>query len=219
MMKKLLYLPVLMMFVFCNQPAPSIKEQKEKKIKDSLEIAAIAKSINDKSKKDHDLTYYDLQNVESEIKDVNTYFENAGYFASLDGVKLGVDELQRLQSRIAVGIRVGDSTTVYAEKVDKKLASARQKVLPKLRSNYIKFLNKELWVDNYKVKGSGTTIKFYHFSFVDNKNKQDFIDACYSLLQQLNFKRAEFDYTDNGYGEGTYYTIDSGKDSDPIEYD
>jgi hypothetical protein len=218
-MKKLFYLPVLMMFVFCNQPSPSIKEQKEKKIKDSLEIADIAKSINDKSKKSDDLTYYDLQNVESELTDVNAYFESAGFFSSLDGTKLGVDELQKLQERIAVGIRKGDSTAVYANKLDKKLISARQKVLPKLRSNYIKYLNKELWVDNYKVKGSGTTIKFYHFSFVDNKNKQEFIDACYSLLQQLNFKRAEFNYSDNGYGEGTYYNIKSGNDSDPIEYD
>ena len=108
-----------------------------------------------------------------------------------------VNHLMRTDNEIKEGI---EKSKVLAKKV---LANTSQKY----RRAYGKALSNELWTEDYKIRVSGKTITFIHYSYAANRNIAADYQKYHADLKSLGFKRANFKWIDANT-EYTYYTID-----------
>ena len=93
--------------------------------------------------------------------------------------------------------------------LESKLSSTQKKLFPTLRKQYCSILNNKLWINDYEVKCSWTTITVIHHSFALNKNISDFHSLYRSTFENLRFKRVNYKWVDSSYAEYTYYTMET----------
>lgn len=105
-----------------------------------------------------------------------------------------------------------------AIKFEKVAKRVQKKEFPKMRKAYQKFLSKELWEFNIKIKVTGSKYTSLHFTgayFYDNAMKKQYQTDLRQMFQYLRFKKIF--YMGSDYDEdGIYYTMETPKDTDLV---
>ena len=108
-----------------------------------------------------------------------------------------------------------------AKRLRPKVIRLQLKEFPKLRDEYAKVVNRNMWENDIDVYANGTGNRYINFSggiFATNKNKKDFQEQLYEVLTMFRFNQARYRW----YKEAdkyTYWTMYKGKDSDLITFD
>jgi len=103
--------------------------------------------------------------------------------------------------------------------LQKEASQIQMYEFPLLRKAYAEMANKEMWINNMKIRAYGTsykTIDFIAADFADNKNISDAHQSSIGVLEMLRFNRANYKWIDNSYAEYTYFDLNSSKDSEVI---
>lgn len=104
------------------------------------------------------------------------------------------------------------------QKMKSRLIACQKRVIPKLRSNYAKALDKFLWENDIDVEYKGNaTIELVGGIFATNKNISDTQTALSDQLYNLRFRRSQYKWYDRAT-EYTYYTIKSPGDSEIAKF-
>lgn len=186
-----------------------VEKQKEIQAEELREYQEIQKNraIADKNKA--------IANIQSELDNIRS-FTGGKHYESIEGLNL---EIAVFASWLDI-INNGKNSEYkevqdLAKQLEQGLISLQIREFPKMRKAYGEIAGKELWRHDVEVKVFGTangTIEFvgYHFSL--NANIEDTHKELKDMLTQLRFDRANYKFSE--YGEYTYYTLKSKKDSE-----
>ncbi|MFZ4401484.1 MAG: hypothetical protein ACOYO1_15720 [Bacteroidales bacterium] len=194
-------------------------------ITDSLIIAnknEIKNKIDLKNKKSlEDKLSKQKEQLETELKSINDGIDFSSYRGSVESLQLEIAIFGTWAKIIKEGFESGNPEIVKLTKQLKtKVENLQQKQFPLIRKEYTKIAANKLWEEDVDIYSNGTGNKIINFTaalFVTNKNKQEFQNPIYEILNTFRFSQSRYRWY-KGESEYTYYKVYEGNDSDLVSF-
>lgn len=160
-----------------------------------------------------------INNLKFEINEIKRGIDYSQYRGSYVDLNTEINRFIRWHELYSDNLNSSDSEIKSLAKTLQKLSSQVQsKEFPLIRKEYARIANNKLWENDMYAKCSGSGNVFFNISggvFAANKNIQDFQNEIESILLKYRFKQSRYRWYKEA-DEYSYYTVYTGKDSDPV---
>ena len=170
--------------------------------------------------------YSDNSNIEryiSDMKKIENKYKKDAIVTDKDDAKRVMNEIEKDWQKInQYNITADNKNMLMAKKsAASSLKRFQTSMFPKFRKVIVKYIDKELWLDNSGAIIGGKNndaISFWGIQFSPNRRKKEALEASYPILKTYRFKKASYRSLKDYKDDEIYWNIDSKKDTSVVLY-
>lgn len=163
-----------------------------------------------------------IESLQREIKSIKNGINFSSYRGSVSSLQMELVLFSIWSKMVKKGL---SSKNPEIKKLSAQLKSEAQNIqnreFPKMRENYADVAAKLMWENDIYITATGNRNQFINITgglFSANKNKLDFQNKVFKILEMFRFKQSRYRWY-KGADKYTYWTVYKGNDSKPVAFE